>query len=256
MNQETCQVTLHTDIRELVTIDLDTASDTDARLLANQILARARAEALTTLPGRLDEQLSNGTPDDIRTFLKTRMWTSWTTDLRIAVSQTMSGAGDTVRAAAQEALDNGTVDAFLGYLNRGLYLALAQAAGALKLFQDIGELVTIDLDTASDTNIRLLANQILARIRPEALTTLPGRLDEQLSNGTPDDIRAFLKTRMWTSWTTDLRIAANQTIPGAGTNVQATAQEALDNDTIDTLLDYLNRGLYIARTRDCVYQRP
>ena len=256
VNQATCQVNLDTDIRELVTIDVDTASDLEIRMLANQILARARADALTTLPGRLDELLRSGTPDDIRAFLKTGMWTVWTIDLRIAVNQTMPGASDTVRAAAQEALDNGTVDAFLGYLNRGLYLALAQDAGALKLFQDIRELVTIDVDTASDLEIRILANQILARARADALTTLPGRLDELLRNGTPDDIRAYLKTGMRTAWTIDLRIAVNQTIPGAGTNVQAAAQEALDNGTIDAFLDYLNGGLYIARARDCVYQLP
>ncbi|MFI9010006.1 hypothetical protein ACIGNX_22515 [Actinosynnema sp. NPDC053489] len=37
----------------------------------------------------------------------------------------MTGAGPNVRAAAQEALDNGTVDAFLGHLNGGLYVARA-----------------------------------------------------------------------------------------------------------------------------------
>jgi hypothetical protein len=256
LNQATCQVILYTDIRELVTIDLDTASDLDIRILANQILARARAEALTELPGRLNELLRNGTPEDIRAFLKTGMWTVWAIDLRIAVNQTMSGASDTVRAAAQEALDNGTDDAFLGYLNRGLYLALAQDAGALKLFEDIRELVTIDLDTTSDLDIRILANQILARARAEALTELPGRLNELLRNGTPEDIRAFLKTDMWTVWAIDLRIAVNQTLSGAGTNVEAAAQEVLDNGTIEAILDYLNGGLYIARARDCVYQLP
>ncbi len=256
VNQATCQVILYTDIRELVTIDLDTASDLDVRMLANQILARARAEALTGLPGRLNDLLRNGTPGDIRAFLKTGMWTVWAIDLRIAVNQTMPGASDTVRAAAQEALDNGSVDAFLGYLNRGLYLALAQDAGNLKLYTDIRELVTIDLDTASDLDVRMLANQILARARAEALTGLPGRLNDLLRNGTPGDIRAFLKTGMWTVWAIDLRIAVNQTMPGAGTNVQAAAQEVLDNGTVDAFLDYLNGGLYIARARDCVYQLP
>jgi hypothetical protein len=253
LNQETCHVILYTDIRELVTIDVDTASDLEIRMLANRILAQARADALTELPGRLDELLRNGTPGDIRAFLKTGMWTVWTIDLRIAVNQTMSDAGDTVRAAAQEALDNGTVDAFLGYLNRGLYLALAQDAGALKLFRDIRELITIDVDTASDLEIRMLANQILAQARADALIELPGRLNELLRNGTHDDIRAFLKTGMWTVWTIDLRIAVNQTMSDAGDTVRAAAQEALDNGTVDAFLDYLNGGLYIARARDCVY---
>ncbi|MGC4811172.1 ALF repeat-containing protein, partial [Micromonospora sp. DT228] len=69
-----------------------------------------------------------------------------------------------------------------------------------------------------------------------------------------DDLRAFLKTGLRVSWTTDLRIAANRTMPNAGDNVRAAAQVALDNGTIDALLTYLNHGLYVARALDCVYQ--
>ena len=131
-----------------------------------------------------------------------------------------------------------------------------QATCQVILYTDIRELVTIDVDTASNLEIRVLANQILSHARVDALTTLPGRLNDLLRNGTPDDIRAFLKTGMWTVWTTDLRIAVNQTMSGAGTNVEAAAQEALDNGTVDAFLDYLNGGLYIARARDCVYPLP
>ena len=113
------------DIRELVTIDLDTASDTDVRVLANQILAAARADLLTTLPGRLQTRL-DGTADDLRAFLKTQLQWVWSTDLRIRVNQTMAAStGTNVRAAAQAALDNGTIDVFLAFLNDGLYIARA-----------------------------------------------------------------------------------------------------------------------------------
>src|SRR4051812_14373561 len=57
------------DIRELVTIDLDTATDVEVRILAGQILTEANAESLPTLPGALQARL-DGTPDDLRTFLK------------------------------------------------------------------------------------------------------------------------------------------------------------------------------------------
>jgi hypothetical protein len=125
LNATTCQtVKLYTDIRELVTIDLDTASNIDIRVLANQILAAAKADSLATLPGRLQTQL-DGTADDLRAFLKTNLQTVWTIDLRIAVNRTISGAGPNVQAAAQEVLDNGSVDAFLDYLNGGLYVARA-----------------------------------------------------------------------------------------------------------------------------------
>ena len=124
-NETTCQtVVVYADIRELVTIDLDTASNTDVRVLANQVLAVATAESLTTLPGRLQAGL-DGTADDLRVFLKTGLLPSWATDLRIAVDRTMPGAGANVQAAAQQALDDGSVDAFLAYLNDGLYVARA-----------------------------------------------------------------------------------------------------------------------------------
>ncbi|WP_433131604.1 ALF repeat-containing protein [Micromonospora sp. CA-240977] len=247
-----CQAVVYEDIRELVTVDLDTATDTEVRVLANQILAAAVADSLTMLPGRLQARL-DGTADDLRAFLTTNLRTTWSTDLRIAVNQTMPNAGANVQAAAQEALDNGTIDALLAYLNHGLYIARALDAGSLKLYADIRELVTVDLDTASDTEVRVLANQILAAAVADSLTMLPGRLQARL-DGTADDLRAFLKTNLRTTWSTDLRIAVNRTMPNAGANVQAAAQEALDNGTIDAFLAYLNHGLYVARALDCTYQ--
>ncbi|WP_410812206.1 hypothetical protein [Micromonospora sp. 067-2] len=243
---------VYTDIRELVTVDLDTASDTEVRVLANQILAAATANSLTTLPGRIQARL-DGSAKDLRAFLKTNLQTSWSTDLRIAVNRTMPNAGVNVQAAAQAALDNGTIDALLAYLNHGLYIARALDSGSLKLYTDIRPLVTVDLDTASDTEVRVLANQILAAATANSLTTLPGRIQARL-DGSAKDLRAFLKTNLQTSWSTDLRIAVNRTMPNAGVNVQAAAQAALDNGTIDVLLAYLNHGLYIARALDCTSQ--
>jgi hypothetical protein len=227
----------------------ETSSDTDVRVLANQILAAAKADSLTTLPGRLQARL-DGTADDLRAFLKTKLQTAWSIDLRIAVNQTMTNAGSNVKAAAQEALDNGTVDASLAYLNDGLYVARALDSGSFKAYADIRELVTIDLDAASDTDVRVLANQILAAAKADLLTTLPGRLQARL-DGTADDLRAFLKTKLQTAWSIDLRIAVNQTMTNAGSNVKAAAQEALDNGTVDASLAYLNHGLYLARALDC-----
>ncbi len=121
------------------------------------------------------------------------------------------------------------------------------------VYTDIRALVTIDLGTASDTEVRVLANQIMAAAVANLLTTLPGRIQARL-DGTADDLRTFLQAGLMPSWSTDLRIAVNQTMPKAGTNVTAAAQEALDNGTIDAFLAYLNHDLYVARTRDCVYR--
>ncbi|GAA3253177.1 ALF repeat-containing protein [Dactylosporangium siamense] len=121
---QTAERKVYKDIRELVTIDLDTASNTDVRVLANQILAAATADSLTTLPGKMQQQL-DGAADGLRAFLKTNLQTTWSTDLRVAVNQTMTAAGANVKTAGQKALDDGTVDAFLAYLNNGLYVARA-----------------------------------------------------------------------------------------------------------------------------------
>lgn len=129
LNETTCQTVVYADIRELVTIDLNTASDTDIRVLANQIMAAAITDSLTTLPDTIQARL-DGTANDLRTFLRTNLQIVWSTDLRIAVNQTVTGAGANVQAAAQEALDNGTIDAYLAYLNNGLYVARALDACA------------------------------------------------------------------------------------------------------------------------------
>ena len=124
---EACQTVerkIYKDIRELVTIDLDTANVGQLRLLAYQILAEAEAESLPTLPDAIQERL-NGTSDDLRAFLKARMQDLWTADLRISVGRAMTSGGANVKAAAQDALDDGTDDALLAYLNNGLYDARA-----------------------------------------------------------------------------------------------------------------------------------
>ena len=123
-DEPTCRTVVYADVRELVTIDLDTASDTDVRVVANQILAAAVADSLTTLPGRMQARLG-GTAEDLRAFLRTRLQVVWSTDLRIAVNQTVADAGPNVRAAAQETLDTDSVDGYLAYLNGGLYVARA-----------------------------------------------------------------------------------------------------------------------------------
>ncbi|MET8906414.1 LPXTG cell wall anchor domain-containing protein [Micromonospora sp. NPDC004551] len=124
---EACQTVerkVYKDIRELVTIDLDTATNVEVRVLANQILAAAKADALPILPRVLQERL-DGTADDLRAFLKADVQNAWSTDLRITVVRTLTGAGANVKAAAQKVLDDGAIDAFLTYLNNGLYDARA-----------------------------------------------------------------------------------------------------------------------------------
>ena len=122
-----------------------------------------------------------------------------------------------------------------------------------KVYKDIRELVTIDLDTAPATDVRLLANQILAAANADSLLTLAGRMQERL-DGTADDLRAFLKTNMRATWSTDLRVAVNQVVTGAGAHVKAAGQKVLDDGTIDALLAFLNDGLYVARAQDCATQ--
>ncbi|WP_317620683.1 LPXTG cell wall anchor domain-containing protein [Actinoplanes sp. KI2] len=124
-----------------------------------------------------------------------------------------------------------------------------------KVYEDIRKLVTIDLDTATDVQVRILANQILAEATAESLSVLPDAVQKGL-DGTPDDLRTFLKTGLSKPWSTALRVAVDQTLTGAGTNVKAAAQKALDDETIDAYLAYLNDGLYAARALDCAPKPP
>src|SRR3569833_1539066 len=103
--QAACRTVVYEDVRELVTIDVATASDTEVRLLANQVLAVAVAESLTTLPGRL-QALLGGPAADLRACVGTGLLPMWSRDLRVAVNQTMVNAGSHVAAAGQAALDN------------------------------------------------------------------------------------------------------------------------------------------------------
>ncbi|GAB3068998.1 ALF repeat-containing protein [Micromonospora schwarzwaldensis] len=122
-----------------------------------------------------------------------------------------------------------------------------------KVYQDIRELITIDLDTATNAELRLLAYRLLAEAKAESLPVLPKAIEDRL-NGTADDLRAFLKSSVQTAWQTALRVKTVQTLTGAGPNVRAATQKALDDGSIDVLLAYLNTGLYDARALDCAAQ--
>ncbi|MCG5464430.1 ALF repeat-containing protein [Micromonospora sp. NPDC053740] len=122
-----------------------------------------------------------------------------------------------------------------------------------KVYKDIRELVTIDLDTATDQEIRVLTAQILAAANADSLPVLPDAIQEALK-GTPDELRAFLKTGVQKAWSTALRITVVRTLTDAGTNVEAAAQKVLGEATVDAYLAYLNDGLYTARELDCASQ--
>ncbi|HLL65644.1 MAG TPA: LPXTG cell wall anchor domain-containing protein [Micromonosporaceae bacterium] len=119
---QTVERKVYKDMRKLVTIDLDTATNVEIRILANQIMAAANADSLPVLPRAMQERL-DGTADDLRAFLKTGMLNAWGTDLRISAVRTLTSAGANVKAAAQEVLDTTAIDAYLAYLNDGLYAA-------------------------------------------------------------------------------------------------------------------------------------
>ncbi|MEU8407640.1 LPXTG cell wall anchor domain-containing protein [Micromonospora sp. NPDC048842] len=122
---EACQTVerkAYKDIRKLVTIDLDTATDQEVRVLAARILSAANADSLPVLPGAIQDALK-GTEDELRAFLKTGVYNAWSVALRISVVRTLTDAGTNVEAAAQKVLGEASIDAYLAYLNDGLYTA-------------------------------------------------------------------------------------------------------------------------------------
>lgn len=120
---QTVERDVYQDIRKL-TSDLDTTDDGQLRLVAYRILDEAQANRFPVLPGALEKALA-GTPDDLRAYLKADVQKAWLTDLRVSVGRTMVDAGDNVDAAAQKVLDEAAVDAYLAYLNDGVYVARA-----------------------------------------------------------------------------------------------------------------------------------
>ncbi|MEU7572878.1 LPXTG cell wall anchor domain-containing protein [Micromonospora sp. NPDC049240] len=122
-----------------------------------------------------------------------------------------------------------------------------------KVYKDFRELITIDVGTATNAELRLLAYRLLAEAQAESLLVLPKAIEDRL-NGTADDLRAFLKSDVQGRWQTDLRVKTNQAMTGAGPNVRAATQKALDDGSIDVLLAFLNTGLYDARALDCAAQ--
>ncbi len=261
LDETTCQEVVYTDIRELFVIDVGAASDLEVRVLAGRISSVARDESLTVLFGAVQDVLRFGTPGEIRAFLQGPWLTAWTMDLRGEVLRTKGdpNAGAHVQAAAQEALDDGSVDTFLTFLNHGLYVARALDAGwTLETYTDIREFFVIDVAPASNLEIRVLANRISGVARNESLTELFGAVQHVLRFGTPDEIRAFLRDPWLTAWTMDLRgeVLRTKGDPNAGAHVQAAAQDALDDGSVDTLLTFLNHGLYVARALDACAAQP
>jgi LPXTG-motif cell wall-anchored protein len=133
-----------------------------------------------------------------------------------------------------------------------------------KVYKDIRKLVTIDLNTATDSQMRGLVVVLLDEAREEKLPGLPDILQQRVRGGTPEELRDFLKTLVGQDghgapdlqklWLTDLRITVGQTMTGAGANVKAAAQKVLDEEAVDAYLAYLNDGLYAARALDCASQ--
>ncbi|MFF0149963.1 ALF repeat-containing protein [Micromonospora sp. NPDC005203] len=119
---QTVERKVYKDIRELVKIDLDTATVVQVRVLASQILAAAGKDNLPTLQDALQKPL-DGTSAELRAFLKSDVYTAWSVALRIAVNQTLTGAGTNAREAAQKTLATDSVDTYLAYLNNDLYTA-------------------------------------------------------------------------------------------------------------------------------------
>ncbi|MFI5495442.1 LPXTG cell wall anchor domain-containing protein [Actinoplanes sp. NPDC051859] len=122
-----------------------------------------------------------------------------------------------------------------------------------KVYQDIRKLLATDLDAATDTQVRILANQIYAAAERDSLPVLPDALQKGL-DGAAVDLRAFLKTDVLKAWTMALRVSVVRTLTDAGKNVDTAAQKVLRDGAVDVYLAYLNDGLYAARTLDCAAQ--
>ncbi|MCO8276795.1 LPXTG cell wall anchor domain-containing protein [Actinoplanes sp. TRM 88003] len=125
-----------------------------------------------------------------------------------------------------------------------------------KTYRDIRDLIKIDLDTASEQDLEVLAGQVLTVARNESLPVLPDAIEDKLDGGDEADLRAFLKVGVLQAWEVALRVSVVRTLTGAGPNVQAATQKVLDTPDagVDVYRAYLNEGVYEARALDCAAQ--
>ncbi|HEX6681451.1 MAG TPA: ALF repeat-containing protein, partial [Candidatus Limnocylindrales bacterium] len=123
-------------------------------------------------------------------------------------------------------------------------------AGARPVYFDIRTIVNIDVDTAPTDQVFALVSQVLAHSPAVGYNLVKQAANEILDGGSVAEARQFLKVEMLTALGIDLRILVNQTLTGSGTNVRDAAQAALDLETIDGYLAYLNTGQHVAREKD------
>ncbi|BCJ75921.1 hypothetical protein CS0771_54650 [Catellatospora sp. IY07-71] len=116
------QPVTYPDLRPLLAVDVDALTDTEVRVTVNQVLAASK-DRYVGVTQRAQEAL-DGT-QDIREFLESRALVVWNTDLRVLTSQVMSAGGAHVKAAANKVLDDGGIDATLGFVNDGQHEARA-----------------------------------------------------------------------------------------------------------------------------------
>lgn len=125
-----------------------------------------------------------------------------------------------------------------------------------KVYKDLRNQLSIDLDNAHFGELRLLASRILHEAHINSFNRLSDGINEGLE-GTEDELRAYLRADVQDVWHIDLRIRVNQTVApvDTGPEVEDAGQKALDDGSVDAFLAYLNDGLYVARARDCA-SRP
>ncbi len=116
------QPVTHPDLRPLLDADVAAMTDIEVRVKVNQVLAASK-DRYVGVTQRAQEAL-DGT-QDIREFLGSRARVVWNTDLRVLTSQVMSAGGAHVKAAANKVLDDGGIDALLGFVNNGQHDARA-----------------------------------------------------------------------------------------------------------------------------------
>lgn len=116
---------VYKDIRELVSIDPDTAPKVEVEIVATRVLSAAQRDKLLALPEAAQKAL-DGTEEQQRTFLKTGVRQAFLVDLRILTLRTLTDDRTTnANKAAQKALDAGSIEALLAFMNDGLYAARA-----------------------------------------------------------------------------------------------------------------------------------
>ncbi|MFI5529597.1 ALF repeat-containing protein [Kitasatospora sp. NPDC051853] len=163
-----------------------------------------------------------GTPEDRAKFVAEDMEHIRASDARVAIVQTVNGAGPVLYEAARAAFDSDDIEVYRAFLKTGQYVARAEDENRAKLQKIVD-------DPNTGPGVREGAQKALA--------------------GTGADVEKALNGGLAGAAEHDDRVRLTQIMSLGGPAVQAAANKAMSG-TVEDVREFLKTGQYVARAED------